>query len=43
MYFLTTMNASQAVKMAFCTVTQGPELLEDAEDTRSQAGSMRAV
>lgn len=36
------MNASQAVKMAFFTLTQGPELL-DAEDACSRAGSMRAV
>lgn len=37
------MNASQAVKMAFCTLTQGPELLEDVEAAHSQAGSMRAL
>lgn len=38
------MNASQAAKMTFCTLTQGPERLEDAEkDEDSQAESMRAV
>lgn len=36
------MNASEAVKMAFFTLAQGPGLL-DAEDASSQAGSMRAV
>lgn len=37
------MNKSEAVKIAFGTLTQGPEISEDAENAHSQAGSMRAV
>lgn len=37
------MSSLQAVEMAFCMLTQGLELLEEAEDAYSQAGPTRAV
>lgn len=37
--FLNNNDLSQSVKVPSCKLTQGPELVEDADDACSQAGS----